>query len=163
VLFWTLGCQGNNLFFKQPHIYHYDMFPILWWVCFKLGHFCNTLPIFFYLQHFTFFLHHLVLMVRNIFSHTLICMFDKIVQTFILVLHSNKKTCFDSQKCKIQTLKENNTFVRVFYKHHRLNYFGSSHQRGIVHAQNYYSMHTCNTFLRVYKKSFGFHSIYIET
>jgi hypothetical protein len=51
-------------------------------------------------------------------------MFDKIFKKIILVLHSNKKTFFDSQKCKVQTLKENNTFMRVFCKHHGLNYFG---------------------------------------
>jgi hypothetical protein len=32
---------GNNLSLKQPHIYNYDMFPILGWGCFGLGHFLH--------------------------------------------------------------------------------------------------------------------------
>ncbi len=42
--------------------------------------FVTCRPYFFYLKHFTFFLHCLVLMVRNTFSNTLRCMFDEIVR-----------------------------------------------------------------------------------
>jgi hypothetical protein len=35
---------------------------------------------------------------------------------------------------------ESNTLMKVFYKHHWLNYFGPSYWRGIAYAQNY-SMH----------------------
>ncbi len=45
----------------------------------------------FYLRHFTFILHHLVLIVRNTFSHTLICMFDEIMKKIILALHPKPK------------------------------------------------------------------------
>jgi hypothetical protein len=82
-------------------------------------------------------------------------MLDEIVKKTNLVLHSNKKTFLHSQKCKVQTLKESNTFMKVFYKHHGLNYFGSGYQRGIVHAQNYYPMHTCNTLLGYIKNPLG--------
>jgi hypothetical protein len=45
------------------------------------------------------------------------------------VLHSPNKT-----------KKERNTFMRVFYKHYGLNYFGPSSWRGIAYVQNH-SMH----------------------
>jgi hypothetical protein len=35
-------------------------------------------PMFFNLKHFTFIFHHFVLIVRNTFSHILICMFEKV-------------------------------------------------------------------------------------
>jgi hypothetical protein len=59
---------GSNLSLKQLHIYHYNMFPILGWGCFKLGHFLHIFvihgpPMFFYLRHFTFILQHLGLIV----------------------------------------------------------------------------------------------------
>jgi hypothetical protein len=57
-----------------------------------LAHFCNTSFIFFYLRHFTFILQHLVLMVKNKFSHILICMLDEVIKKMIIVLVSNKKT-----------------------------------------------------------------------
>ncbi len=34
-------------------------------------------PCFFYLRHFTFILHYLMLIIRNTFSHILICMLEK--------------------------------------------------------------------------------------
>jgi len=57
----------------------------------------------FYLKHFTFILHHLVLMIKNTFSHILICMLDKIFKKMIIVLHSNQKIFFYAQKLEIQT------------------------------------------------------------
>jgi hypothetical protein len=46
---------------------------------------------FFCLRHFTFILHHHVLIVINTFSQNLICMLDEIIKKMILVLHSNQK------------------------------------------------------------------------
>jgi hypothetical protein len=56
---------------------------------------------FFYLKDFTFILHHLVLIIRNTFSHILV-LFDEIIKKIILVLCSNEKTCFYHQKLKVQ-------------------------------------------------------------
>jgi hypothetical protein len=63
-------------------------------------------PIFFYLRHFTFFLHRLVLMVRNTFSHIRICMLDEIVKKNILVLHSNKKPFLIFKNAKFKPWKK---------------------------------------------------------
>jgi hypothetical protein len=60
---------------------------------------------FLYLRHFTFILHHLVLIVRNTLSHILICMFDIFIKTMILVLHLNQTNFLYPQKLEIQTLK----------------------------------------------------------
>ncbi len=49
-------------------------------------------PKFFYLKHFIFILHHIVLIVRNTMLHTLICVFDEIIFKMIIVLHANQKT-----------------------------------------------------------------------
>jgi len=43
----TMTTPSTSFFFLlpcslRPHIYHYDMFPILLRVCFQLEHFCNT-------------------------------------------------------------------------------------------------------------------------
>jgi hypothetical protein len=78
------------------------MFPILGWGCFGLGHFLHI----FVTRHpcfLIFILHHLVLIVRNTFSHIVICMFDKFIKTMILILHPNQKIFFYPQKLEVQT------------------------------------------------------------
>jgi hypothetical protein len=68
-------------------------------------------------------------------------MFDEIIKKMITILHSNQKTFLYPQKLKVQNLKkESNTLMRVFCKHHGLNYFGLGYWKGIAYAQNY-SMH----------------------
>jgi hypothetical protein len=83
------------------------MFPILIWGCFGLGHFLYIFvthaPMFFYLKHFTFILHDLVLIIRNKFSHIFICMLDKFIKTMILILHPNQKIFPYPQKLEVQT------------------------------------------------------------
>jgi hypothetical protein len=68
------------------------MFPILGWGCFGFGHFLHIFVthvthVFIYLKHFIFILQHHVLIVKNTFSHILICMFDEIIKNLILILH----------------------------------------------------------------------------
>jgi hypothetical protein len=59
-------------------------------------------------------------------------MLDEIIKKMNLVLHSNQKTFFYSQKLEVQ--KESNTLMKVFCKHHGLNYFGLGYWRGIAYA-----------------------------
>ncbi len=58
------------------------MFPILGWGCFGLGHFLHIFVThvthFLNLKHFTFILHHFVLIIIITFSHILICMLKKV-------------------------------------------------------------------------------------
>jgi len=61
--------------------------------------------IFIYLRYFTLTLQHFVLIVRNTFSHILICMFDEIIKTLILILHSNQKTSLYPQKITSSNLE----------------------------------------------------------
>jgi len=83
------------------------MFPILGWGCFGLGHFLHIFGThvthFILFKTFYFHLHHLVLIIKNTFSHILICMLDKFIKTMILVLHSNQKIFFYPKKLKVQT------------------------------------------------------------
>jgi len=65
------------------------------------AHFWNMSFLFFYLKHFIFILH-LVLIVINTFSHILICMFDEIIKKKILILHSNQKTFLYPKKIKFK-------------------------------------------------------------
>jgi hypothetical protein len=41
--------------------------------------------------------------------------------------------------------------MREFYKHHRHNNFGPGYRKGIVHDENYYSMHVQYPFLKYIK------------
>jgi hypothetical protein len=120
------------------------MFPILGWGFLDLVIFCTLfitcVTHVFYLRHFIFILQHLVLIVRNTLSHILKCMLDEIIKRLILILHVNQKTFFYPKNKKVQTYNKSNTLMRVFYKHHGLNYFGPSYRSGITYAQNY-SMH----------------------
>ncbi len=89
MLFWFSGFR-ITIYFWSNH-----MFPILSWGCFGLGRsshiFVTHVTHVFYLNHFIFILHHFLLIIRNTFSHILICMLDKFIKTMILVLHSNQK------------------------------------------------------------------------
>jgi hypothetical protein len=62
-------------------------------------------PTFFYFKDFYFFLNHLVLMVKNTFSHIFICIFDKIINKISLVLHSHKNTFYLHLKIKSSNLE----------------------------------------------------------
>jgi hypothetical protein len=57
---------------------------ILSWGCFGLEHFWHIFVThaihFFKFKHFTFILQHLLLMVKNTFSHIFICMLDEIIK-----------------------------------------------------------------------------------
>ncbi len=89
---------------------------------------------FFYFKHFTFILQHLVLIVKNTFSHSIICMFDEIIKKLIIILHSNQKNLFLPQKITSSNLEGKQSLMRVFCKHHGLNYFGPGYWKGISYA-----------------------------
>jgi len=89
----------------MSHVYHYDMFSILRWGCFGFEHFWHifvTHAIHFLkkLRHFTFILQHLVSMVKNAFSHILLCMLGEIIKKMFLILFLNKKNLYLPPKMK---------------------------------------------------------------
>jgi len=79
-------------------------------------------------------------MIKNAFAHILLCMLGEMIKKMFFVLLSNKKTFMYPQKWKIQTQKESNTLMMLFYKHHGQKRISTYFQRGIAHVRNYYSM-----------------------
>jgi hypothetical protein len=85
------------------------MFPIQRWGCFGLGHFLHifiTHVIHFQkFKHLTFILHHLVLMVKNTFSHIHICMLHEIIKKVDYNLAIKQKNHFLPLKITSLNLK----------------------------------------------------------
>jgi hypothetical protein len=100
--------------FEATIIYHYEMFPILQWGCFGLGHFFHIFVTYvihvFYLRHFFSF----YIIIINKFSHLLICMFFEIIKKLIFILHSNQKTFLYPQNKKFKLKNESNILMKVF-------------------------------------------------
>jgi hypothetical protein len=107
---------------------------------------------FFNLKHFTFIIQHLVLIVRNTFSHILICMFDEIIKKLILILHSNKKTFFTPKK-KIKPKRKIIPSWRYFIN--TMDWIILVQAIGGVLLIPIITQCTCNTPIRVYYNSFG--------
>jgi hypothetical protein len=109
VLFWYSGFRvaiylWGNHYLPLWHVPHLRVG--LFWTWSFFAHFCNTChPLFFSLRHFSFILHHLVLIVRNTFSHILICMFDEIIKKVILISYSNQKPFFIPPKIRSLNLE----------------------------------------------------------
>jgi hypothetical protein len=60
-----------------------------------------------------------------------------------------------------KTLKQSNTFLGAFSKHHGLNYFGLNYQKILFMTRNIQC--TCNTLRKVSLKSFKLYNISFET
>jgi hypothetical protein len=63
-------------------------------------------PIFFYLRHFTFILQHLVLIVKNTFSHIFICMFDEIIKKWFYSCIQLKNLYLPQKNNKFKPIKK---------------------------------------------------------
>jgi hypothetical protein len=90
--FWLRCCFGLQDLGQQFILKATTYLP-LWhilggvvWIWAFFAHFCNMSSMIFNKS----ILHHLVLIIKNTFSHILICMLDEIIKKMILVLHSNQ-------------------------------------------------------------------------
>jgi hypothetical protein len=106
---------------------------------------------FFCLRHFSFILHHLVLIVINTFSHIIICMFNEIIKKMIIILHSNQKIVYTPKNKKFKPKRKAIPSWRYFIK--TMNWIILVQAIGRVSLRIIQC--TCNTPFRVYYKSFG--------
>ncbi len=109
-------------FWAHHNIAHFKVG--LFWTWAFLAHFCNTChPFYFYLKDFTFILHHLVLMLKNTFSHIIIlvwtpclmhrcvCIWRYILQNYNYKLHFQNLFIYDISHVSIGILAAENLDV----------------------------------------------------
>jgi hypothetical protein len=155
----TTCTQGNQGDFRLLVVYGLGG---LSYGCFGLGRFLHIFVThvthFSYSRHFTFILHHLVLIVINTFSHILICMFDEFIKTMILILHPNQKIFFYPQKLEVQILKKK-AISSWGYFVNTMDWIILVQVTGGVSLVLKIIQCEWNTLVKVYQKSFGLHNI----